>query len=225
MKIHFFEEFPGKDIYKAKLLKHKCIIFLAAKSYAEFQKYAQELKTINPLMEPAYWPILPKSYWLSPFSFPDEINKLFLELSKIKLRVKILIDLELPILHPILFKKNLNNYFSNKALISKILNLKNINIFTAEYVCPWKKYSGNQIPMCYSSMTPFFLKSIFRKTQTNWVGLGAMAKGIFGWEPIISPQELDFDLDNFKKRGISNAVIFRLGGLNDDYLKVINKYL
>lgn len=166
-----------------------------------------------------------KSYWLSEFSYPEELDTLYLELSKIGSKVKILIDLELPLLHPWLFLINAKNFFTNQIVLTKILDLQNVEIFTAENVFPWKKYAGNQIPMCYSSMTPFFLKSLFRKIQTEWVGLGTTAKGIFGHEPIISPQELELDLANYQNRGASNAVIFRLGGLNEDYLGVVNKYI
>ena len=74
---------------------------------------------------------------------------------------------------------------------------------------------------------PFFLKSITRlhkKYGNNLqVGLGTIATGILGNEPILSPKGLDRDLKEMKKIGIKEVVIFRLGGLNQEYKKIIKK--
>ena len=57
------------------------------------------------------------------------------------------------------------------------------------------------------------------------VGLGTIATGILGNEPILSPQNLERDLHNMKKIGIKEVVIFRLGGLDKEYVKVLTKFI
>mgnify|MGYP001569101821 CR=1 FL=1 len=57
------------------------------------------------------------------------------------------------------------------------------------------------------------------------VALGTIAVGINGNEPILSPKELDRDLKIMKSNGISDAVVFRLGGLNKKYIDVIKEYV
>ncbi len=57
------------------------------------------------------------------------------------------------------------------------------------------------------------------------VALGTIAKGIIGNEPTLSPKDLDKDLAYFKKQGIETAAIFRLGGLNEEYMRVIKRHL
>ena len=71
MKINFFEEFPTKEnLDKAKLIKFDSVVYIAAKSLKEFEKWSKQIKKINFRITPAYWPILKKKegYWLSPFS-------------------------------------------------------------------------------------------------------------------------------------------------------------
>jgi hypothetical protein len=57
------------------------------------------------------------------------------------------------------------------------------------------------------------------------IGLGAIATGISGKEPILSPKGLEEDLDFCRNQKIDAVVIFRLGGLDSKYLEVIRKYL
>ena len=56
------------------------------------------------------------------------------------------------------------------------------------------------------------------------VALGTIAVGITGNEPILNPEELARDLKIAKNNGINEVVIFRLGGLNKEYVDVIKKY-
>ena len=57
------------------------------------------------------------------------------------------------------------------------------------------------------------------------VGLGTIATGILGNEPILSPQKLARDLKEMQELNINEVVIFRLGGLNKKYLQTIKKFL
>lgn len=258
MRIDFFEEFPNdENLKKAKLVNFDSTIYIAAKSFQEFQLLKKRLNKINPKLEAGYWPILEKSYWISPFSYSYELKNLLKDFEQNKLatkKLKVLVDLELPFLNKKLFFVNLFSFFRNKKLIKKIFKnpdqLK-IDILTAEYpvssklhqkILQWlglsypvEKFPHKKIMMFYSSIienknTQNSIKQIIIKKSKQYgqhfqVGLGTIAIGILGNEPILSPENLDKDLVFLNKHGIETAVIFRLGGLNKKYLKIIKKYL
>lgn len=100
---------------------------------------------------------------------------------------------------------------------------------------PIEKFPHKKIVMFYSSMIKSknaqnSIKKIIIKKSKQYkqyfqVGLGTIAIGILGNEPILPPKNLEKDLDFIKKQGIEIAVIFRLGGLNKEYFKIIKKYL
>jgi len=55
------------------------------------------------------------------------------------------------------------------------------------------------------------------------VGLGTIAIGILGNEPILSPNKLKEDIQEMKKLKVKDIIIFRLGGLNASYINAIKK--
>lgn len=237
MQIDFFEEFPKKALDKAKLIDFPCTIFIAAKNIKDFEKYKLKLTKINKNIKAAYWPVLKQSYWISPFSNHKELGNLEKELTTFK--DKVLIDLELPFLNSKLFIKNLLYFFKNKKIINRIMKHK--NIYTAEYpifskIIRWKlKLFGlhfktnKRIVMFYTSIIKNNLvKNKIKKfiiKNKPIVGLGTITTGIFGTEPILTDKQLEQDLTFLKENQINHAVIFRLGGLNNEYLKVIKRYI
>jgi len=247
MQINFFEEFPDeKSLAKASLLKHKCVIFIAARSFGAFLVHKYALQKINPLVEAAYWPIINDSYWVSPFANTNELENLHSDLQNSEQKgLKVLIDLELPLKNPKLFLKNLFSFSKNKKIIKSILkdaDALGAEIFTAEYPLPEsmlmplgisysiKKYKHKRIVMYYSSMLNWEkLKNYLKKLliippkKDTHIALGVIKKGIFGTEPIISANNLEKDFDFFEHEA-STATIFRLGGLNEKYLDIIEKY-
>jgi hypothetical protein len=253
MKVNFFEEFPNEEnLMKAKFINFNSTIYLAAKSLKEFREIKIRLNKINKKIEAAYWPILEKSYWISPFSYTSELNKLFKELSENKdKKLKVLIDLELPFLDSRLFFKNLFCFSKNKKIIKSFFeNLDdNIEIMTAEYPMinnffrrviellgvsySLDRFSHKKCVMFYSSLIKSkfikrkMTKLIFeehKKYDKICVGLGTIAKGIVGNEPILSTEDLKKDLDFLNRMGIEETIIFRLGGLNEKYIKILNNY-
>jgi hypothetical protein len=86
--------------------------------------------------------------------------------------------------------------------------------------------------MYYTSFArPFMPKSIllkrFQKRATYLaknnvsIGIGLIAKGIHGWEPVYGAKELQEDLDICKKAKVKEAIVFRLGGLNKEIARII----
>jgi len=243
MKIEFYEEFPDKNnLSKLKLLNFQIKIFLAAKSIKEFQKYEKIAKNYKNNLEVAYWPIVKNSYWISPFSNTDDLITLFQELDK--LPNPLLIDLELPLRKK--WKRYFKNLFSfrkNKRLIKNFLEKNKDRITTAEYpfafVSKIMKLLGlnyninyERSIMWYSSMMKKKMNLLIKKNlskirnKKNYsISLGTIAIGILGTEPILSPKKLEKDLKFVEKKGFKKVVIFRLEGLNKEYLKVLNKFL
>lgn len=70
------------------------------------------------------------------------------------------------------------------------------------------------------------LKRGKKEFKSNFlVALGTIATGIHGTEPKISLKQLEQDLETVKRCGIKEAVLFRLGGLDRRYAKVLRKFV
>ena len=95
-----------------------------------------------------------------------------------------------------------------------------------------KKYKHSVIKMMYSSMHDFGVPFIEKELRNGVkiyggrfkVGVGVIAQGVAN-EKLMTPSLLDRDLKLCKKHGVKEVVIFRLGGLNKKYLKVIKRYI
>ena len=57
------------------------------------------------------------------------------------------------------------------------------------------------------------------------IGLGTLTHGILGNEPVISLKILERDLRICKELGIEEVILFRLGGMNKEYQKVLEKFI
>ncbi|MBD3204915.1 hypothetical protein GF319_01060 [Candidatus Bathyarchaeota archaeon] len=96
MNLGFFVEFPEEEIPKLSLVDFHIKVYLAANSLDEFRKLEKMAREVNPRIEAAYWPLLEKSHWVSPFSYNRELDRLHGDLSQNDQELEILIDLELP---------------------------------------------------------------------------------------------------------------------------------
>lgn len=240
MQIDFYEEFPNNEnLEKLKLVKFNTKIFIAAKSLEEFNIIRKKIRKINKKTEVGYWPIIKDSYWISGFSETKDLVELFKELDKYEM--PLLIDLEPPLKRSMVLK-NFLKVKKNKIIIKRFMENNNERITTAEippsiltfftevfglsYEVDCKKSL-----MFYSSMIPNIarkhiighLKKIKNK-EDHIIGLGVIAKGILD-EPILSPENLENDINLVKKLGFNKIIIYRLGGLNKKYLDVIEKFI
>ncbi len=242
MQIDFYEEFPTEEnLEKLKLIKFPIRLFVAAKSLKEFKRLEERAKKIKKNLKVAYWPIIPNSYWISPFANTKDLIKIFSEFEKIK--NDLLIDLELPLLNKRLIIKNLIHFFRNKKIIRKFMNKNKQRIITAQspsssYYILIKmlgldyKIETEKSLMWYSSMCSRIINNniqmnlIKLKNKKNYsISLGTIATGILGNEPILSPENLEKDLQFVKNAGFKKVIIFRLGGLNKNYIKIIDEVM
>ena len=245
MKIHFFEEFPTKqNLAKLKFVDWPCTVYVAAKNIKEFKRIKNSIK--NKKVTIAYWPTLKKEegYWISPFSSAKAVKRVISEIKN----ERIMWDAELPFRRPWLFLR-IDNYLRNKPRIMNFFKKHGSKISTSEYIIRNKitdfffrllgvsfspqKYGNRKIVMYYTSMhkniRPWFHNTL-RRLQKRYgknlhVGLGTIATGILGNEPILSPTNLKRDLEEMEEIGIEDVVIFRLGGLSKKYVDVIRQHV
>ena len=244
MLISFFEEYPAKEnLEKLKLIDFKTKLYIASSSIKEFNKIKPQIKN-QKVKEIIYWPVLKKEegYWYSPFSRMTALKR---TLNEIPSNQGVMLDLELPTTqNSKLYFKEFHNFLRNKKLISKFIK-QHKNVYTAEYfpVKSWMKflglnynpikYNSKMIKMFYTSMWPFprnFLdkkiKSYKGQFQNKFIpAFGTIATGQEGNEKILPPVDLKQDLDLAEKNNIKEVIIFRLGGLNKEYIKIIKKFI
>ncbi|MFH0978082.1 MAG: hypothetical protein V1837_02145 [Candidatus Woesearchaeota archaeon] len=248
MKIWFYEEFPSdKNLEKARKISFPTTIFLAARSISEFKKLRKKLQAKNKRVLAEYWPILEKGegYWISPFADSKAIKRIISELEREKQRIKVVWDMELPVHHKWLLIKNLPMFLYNKKIIHNFLKRTKHEIFVTENIILGTSWAGIILGRCdkgcktkktlmfYTSMLGSLRNEFFARLEKEkkrlgkrlTVGLGTIAPGIRGDEAVMSTRQLDMDLRDMKALGIEKVWIFRLGGLNPGYLKVIGKYL
>lgn len=167
--------------------------------------------------------------------------------------LSVLLDLEVPLKPWKYFKNIVHMRSNKNKITQFIKEAPshNLKVYTAEYpatnkvlhafwrwlgLSPRFDLPHTKLRMNYTSMgEQMFGKNILNRikkyeqgfAQDNpgrvGFGLGTIATGVLGNEAILSPEGLKEDLEWAKKAGVSEVFIFRLGGLNAEYAKVINE--
>lgn len=240
MMISFFVEYPDKELDKAKLIDFPTKLYAAANGIEEFNHIKSSIKNKH-VKEVIYWPVLndDEGYWLSPFTERKALLRVMDETKN----STILWDAELP-RKRIHILTGLIGFFKNKRDINNYFKSHEKTIYTAEYFPHSRllgflglsfnpnKLGNKQIKMIYSSMHDYneytARKEIsygVKEYGDNFLaGLGTLAAGVKGNEPKIEPETLERDLRIAKELGVKEVVIYRLGGLDAEYLKIIKKY-
>jgi len=236
MIISFFEEFPTKEnLEKLSLINFPTKLYLASTSIKEFKRLKSSIKS-KFVKEVIYWPILKKSegYWFSPFSSKKAIKKTLEEIKD----TKTMIDLEMPYYRYHIITK-LYKIFNNRKILNSLL--KKENIIPCEHFLDNNLMSilslnypkNNKIKMIYTSHLRFsrkkiegIIRNLSKRYSDLKVGLGIIAHGIEkGKIKTLSPEELWKDLELCKKYKIKEIIIFRLSGLNKEYVKIIHNFV
>jgi hypothetical protein len=104
-----------------------------------------------------------------------------------------------------------------------------------------KKYGNEKVKMIYTSLGKYggklgswVFKKWFERVAKKWskrhkdnfvIGIGCTAIGILGDEPLITKEEFKRDLEVAKKNGVKKVAIFRLGGLDKEFVEILKNYL
>jgi len=253
MQIDFFEEFPNDEsLSKLRLIKFRTNLYVAAKSTKKFlflkTKIKRSFKNVDEII---YWPVLKieEGYWMSAFSETKALKRILRELKNTNQGFPILWDAELPILNKKLFITQLPYFFSNRKIITGALFHPYPNhpvIVTAFYKSGAERFlssvactyfsSGNfpYIDMLFTSLlkvkdNPGYLRSVIRENKNKFqkysVALGLIGLGVEDdSSPLVSPMDLKRDIDTVWKEKVDNIVLYRLGGLNKSYLRVLEEF-
>jgi len=244
MIISFFEEFPTEDtLAKLKLISWPTKLYVAANSVQQFRAVTSVVRHNKNLLEAVYWPILKKKegYWISPFSKQSALQQLFEELEN--KNIPVMLDLELPTTrNPWLYLSEFFNFKNDKKLIHSFVCNHPGETYLCEYSAPEK--SLQRLGLHYHSKKSKVMKMMYhsvhyysdeklrlemqqglQKYGENYiVGFGTIAIGVNGNEPILSAGQLEKDLRIAQEVGVKEVVLFRLGGLNRKYVKVMEKF-
>jgi hypothetical protein len=243
-----------KNLNKLNLIKKRTRVQIAARSLSEFYKLRNYIKKIKKDVEFVYWPLLSISegYWFSPFADYKAIRRIFSELENRKEKGKIWIrlDLEFPRSRLINISRNFIHSFKNKRIITEfVVNAKknNIGIITAEYAYApeslleilglaynTKTYGNHKLKMMFKKPIGkrFFLKLLKRKIRRYIqkyrdnliIETGLTARGVSPFEWIATPEEIKSYIEIAREEGVKQVLIFRLGGLNKDYLDALEGF-
>ena len=251
--VSFFEEFPTETtLDKIAQIDFDTRIYVAARNLSEFQNYEEAYKSKNGhIREVVYWSILGREegYWISPWSDPKALKRVFEEIKERKdgRKLEVLLDLEPSLQRSRLF--SFRDFRKNEEYITDFVRNAedyNVSILTVEksYIPDWmleylglsfapEEYGNKKIKMYYSSYRRRFLPDSivdklyerkvkqYAKKKTN-LGLGLIAPGIHNEKHHMLPENLQREIEIASKHGIEEVIIFRLDGLNDDYLKAIH---
>lgn len=166
----------------------------------------------------------------------------------------VLLDLELPSKPPLYLTNSRHIRANKRLLANFLASAPehNLQVYTAEYPAPNAFMSAiisalgispsfslphTKLPMCYSSMMRhYFGERVWRwmrRFETRFIqahpervglALGVTATGVLGNEPLLSAQDLAADLEWAAQSGAREVCIFRLGGVNESYVAVIQQY-
>lgn len=249
MQISFFEEFPSrKNLEKIRLVSWPTTLYLAAKSYSEFQRLEKIARGYKYVIKCIYWPTLQRQegYWISPFSSRKALLRIFKELED--KNTPLLIDAELPTRqNPGLYLTEGLHFWRNRTLIQQFIK-KHPRVYVAEYFprSSWNQkiltllglhfnpsvYDCTTIKMLYNSLHHFpqsflqqYLEEEHQKYGVHFIAaFGTISRGIAHTEPRLSIKQLQQNLLAASEAGIKEVIIYRLGGLNKKYAAVLQQW-
>ena|SRR3989344_1853333 len=245
MLISFFEEFPTEEsLTKLKLVSWPTKLYIAANNVQQFRAVTSVVRHNKNLLEAVYWPILKKreGYWISPFSKQGALQRLFDELEHKK--IPVMLDLELPTTQNLwLYLTQFINFRKDKKLIHSFVCNHSGETYLCEYSAPQK--SLQRLGLHYTSKKSKVMKMLYHSVhyysdqklkselqqglqeygERYIVGYGTIAIGVGGNEPLLSAEQLEKDLRIAQDVGVKEVVLFRLGGLNKKYVKVMEKFV
>ena len=227
---------------------------IAAPNLKRFYQIKKKIFSNKNIKEVIYWPILPKEegYWMSAFSKTEALQRIINELKQNTHPLTVMWVAELPTLTKSLFYSQFFKILKNNKIINDFIKNSqkyNIKIITSEYPLEKNmfkpllklfavkfspKLNYDKIDIAYTSMIKikdkikFVEKHIISGKECMdkrfKLGLGVISPGVLENEPTLTPAELDRDLSLAKKHNIDEVYIFRLAGLNKEYLKIITQY-
>ena len=243
MQVSFFEEFPSEENFaKLEFVDEPTKLYVAARNISEFLYWNNYVSgRYEQVEEMIYWPILDEEdgYWISPWTKQDALIELFDEIENHDKPISVMLDLEFPKRRSLLLSE-VPKMDQNRQMISDFIEKSgehNISVYLIEmsHINPrvleslgmtysGEEYDVEKIQMYYTSFRRPFLPNVivnelFRSeaheaaSRNNILGMGLIAPGIYGDEPTYSQETLGMELKIAREEGISEVIVFRLGGV------------
>ena len=240
MKISFFEEFPSfKNLRKLVLINFPTSLYLASSSREKWEYWKKIALGFKKDLEIIWWPLLKieEGYWFSPFSSLKGMMRIASQIRE----EKIFLDLELPLLSPLRLM-DFSHFWTSKSFLTRFIEEKGEKLILGEIpLFPEKirtllglSFPGKSQKICYllySTLLPFWVikremeKGIKKFGENFIVGVGCLGKGITHLEREITFRELDRVLKLAKSIGVREVIIYRLGGIGKETVKLLEKFL
>lgn len=252
MKLGFFEEYAtAQNLDKLRLVNFPISLHLGIRDIKQFLTVKHEIeKKFKQVKEIVYWPLLKvtEGYWFSGFTKTTTIERVITELNSVKENFPVLWDAELPLFHKQLFLTELPHLRKNSFLIHSALlhqnpkhplivaqfprsNLKELFARICATAFSFTHY--HRLDMLYTSMMKRvdkerYIRQIMRLNKDRYqkysVGLGLIDKGEGDPTPLFTLAELERDLRIASQEKIAEVVIYRLGGVNKEYLQILKRH-
>ena len=252
MKIGFFQEYTSKDVFSPlKHINFPINLYIGCKNVKQFLSISIELrKKYKNIEKVIYWPILKLSegYWLSGFAKQPAIRRVTREINFAKESFPVLWDAELPSLNKkllfteiplllknliIIYKALLKQKPSNPIIVAEFprFGISNVLSIIGGATFPFTKY--HRLDMLYSSFLKIthkeirirnIIRSNILKYKKYTVGVGLIGRDKNDPTPLLTLKEFDRDMKICKDEGVKEVVLYRLSGMNGNYLRILKKY-
>jgi hypothetical protein len=241
LTLSFCEEYPTeRNLDRARLIPFPATVFLAAESLPAYEDARDRLASVNPQLRAAWWPVPRRARALSAICEPSEIRPLSDALRVLQPGV-VLLDLELPVWDRRRLIGRLTGLSEGRRAIDGLFStaLERHEVWTAE----WPPFApaavrralrlslpqaSRRVYMLYSSMLPGRWRQLLIRRMRRLlaspragIGVGVLATGVTGREPLLSPAELTRDLLEAGRLGASTVMIYRLGGVEERHVPAL----
>jgi hypothetical protein len=239
--IAFCEEYPTEEsLAPARLITAPAIVFLAAERRDAFDRARDRLAAINPRLGAGWWLVPHESRALSAFCDPLEVAPLADAVATMAPGI-VLLDLELPVWNPRRLLRDPRHLADGRRAVDVLFRvaLARHEVWTAEWP-PWAPatvrrwlrlclpQARTRVYMLYSSMLPpvwrrLLIGRLRRRLSSSGsaIGVGALATGVAGNEPLLSPSAFAADLDEAAALGVPIVLVYRLAGLDERHVPAL----
>jgi hypothetical protein len=244
LEVHLCEEEPNlQNLEPASLVRFAATVFLAAPNRAAFERARDLLHQSNSNLRAGWWVQPARSLMISAFADADELNAARSELHAMPAGQPVLLDLEVPFWDPkrlVHRPSDLRRTAGAFALLVATVQ-RHHELWTAEWPPPGVDWptclrltmpsASERVYMLYSTMMPRWWQYLLaRRLQRRFrsepgiVGIGTLAPGIAGGDPVLTPEQLRRDLWQALQIGARGVVAYRLAGLTPEHAAVFEEF-
>lgn len=244
LQIHLCEETPtAENLERASLVRFPATVFLAAPDRAAFERASDLLHQSNPDLRAGWWIQPPRSLMVSAFADADELEAARAELQVMPAGQPVILDLEVPFWDPKRLVHRRSELRRTAAAFASLVATaqRRHELWTAEWPPPivdWPRSLRLTVPsaserayMLYSTLMPPWWQQLLARrlerrfrSEPGMVGVGTLAPGVAGNEPVLTAEQLRRDLQQALEIGARGVIAYRLGGLTPAHAAVLEEF-